>query len=47
MRTMSNLEKFLSAYGNYLSQNTSVNMDIDNVMNDVASNILNPNTDHP
>lgn len=44
---MSNLEKFLTSYGNYLSESTSINMDLDSVVEDVSANILNPNSDHP
>ena len=44
---MSNLEKFLSSYGSYLNENNSINMDLDSVLHDVASNILDPNTSNP
>ena len=44
---MSNLEKFLASYGNYLTENTSLNMDVDSVLKDVAANISDPGTDHP
>jgi hypothetical protein len=39
-RTMSNLEKFLTSYGNYVNENTTINMDVDSVLNDIATNIL-------
>ncbi len=42
---MSNLEKFLSSYGNYLTESTSINMDLDSVVQDVSANILNPNSE--
>jgi hypothetical protein len=44
---MSNLEKFLNNYGNYLTESTSINMDLENVINDVSNNILDPKTDNP
>lgn len=44
---MSNLEKFLNNYGNYLTESASINMDLENVINDVSNNILDPKTDNP
>lgn len=41
---MSNLEKFLTSYGQFVSDNASVNLDIDKVLEDVSTNIINPNT---
>lgn len=39
-RTMSNLEKFLTSYGNYVTENATVNMDVDSVLHDITTNIL-------
>ena len=44
---MSNLEKFLSSYGSYLNENSTINMDLDSVLHDVASNIPNPSSTSP
>jgi len=44
---MSNLEKFLTFYGNYVSENNTINMDIDTVIRDVSNNIIEPNSDNP
>ena len=46
-KTMSNLEKFLNFYGNYVAENNSINMDIDTVIHDVSTNIIEPNSDNP
>ena len=43
---MSNLEKFLTFYGNYVSENNTINMDIDTVIRDVSNNIIEPNSDN-
>lgn len=45
--TMSNLEKFLASYGNFINENATVNLDIDSVLRDIATNILEPDTDDP
>lgn len=44
---MSNLEKFLSSYGNFVNENATVNLDIDSVLRDISANILEPDTDDP
>ncbi len=46
-KTMSNLEKFLSSYGSYVNENTTVNLDVDSVLCDISANILEPETDDP
>jgi len=44
---MNNLEKFLNLYGNEIADNSTVNLDIDSVIRDVSTNIIDPNTDNP
>lgn len=44
---MTNLEKFLTFYGNYVAENNTINMDIDTVIRDVSNNIIEPNSDNP
>lgn len=45
-KVVTNLEKFLSSYGNFIADNNSVNMDIDSVLRDISTNIIDPNTDN-
>lgn len=42
---ITNLEKYLDTYGNAANENAIANIDVDIVLRDIASNIIEPNTD--
>jgi hypothetical protein len=44
-KVKTNLEKFLSSYGEFLTENNSIKLDVDQILEDIRENIIDPNTE--